>query len=101
MDKQISDRELIEFDFSNRVVKVGGLVPIPENCNGILVVNIGTVLVFVNDFPLNPPPAPGANGESWTLGGWRGETVQRKTLDIRMAPGGLAYVQFKWYVKTY
>lgn len=100
--REIPGSELIEFDFSGRVVKEGGSIPIPDNTNGILVINIGPVLIFVNGCPLNPPPAPGANGESWTIGGWRGEICQRKTLDIAFsAPGGIAFVQFKWYPKTY
>lgn len=96
------ENEKLVFDISSKTVNGGSAVDIPDNCNAILVVNIGTVLVTVNGFPLNPPLAPGANGESWTLGGNRGEIIQRKELDIQFAAaGGLAFVQFKWYVKNF
>jgi len=96
------EKEKLVFDLSSKTYNGGAAVDIPENTNAILVVNIGTVLITVNGFPLNPALAPGQNGESWTMGGNRGEVIQRKELDIVFAAaGGLAFIQFKWYVKNF
>ena len=93
--------EKLMFDISSKTVNSGSTINVPDNTNAILVVNIGTGLLTVNGYPLNPSPAPGANGESWTLGGNKGEVIQRKELDINfVAAGAIAFVQFKWYVKT-
>ena len=88
-------------DFNGRVVNQPGLIQIPERTNGILVTNISPVggpVITVNGYPLNPRPVAGANGESWSVGFHQFEIIQRDTLDIRFAAGGIAFVQFKWYV---
>jgi hypothetical protein len=93
--------DLVPYFFTRAEYTVGGDVPVIKNCNGIVVVNIGTVIAFVNGFPLNPRLVPGMNGESWTVGGNFGEIVGEENLEITFGggAGSKVFVSMKYYKK--
>lgn len=48
-------------------------VTVDTRCNQWTVINRSTLAVRVNGMPLNPPPAVGLSGESFSVGGNAGE----------------------------
>lgn len=51
-------------------------VVVDPKCNGWTAINKGTLVARVNGIPLNPPPAAGLSGESYTVGGNMGELYE-------------------------
>lgn len=92
---------LTPYFMTRQVVSEGGDVPIPFGCNGYVAVNIGTAIAFVNGFPINPPLAPGMNGESVSVGGNYGEMLADENLEITFgaATGQMVFLSFKRYTK--
>lgn len=67
--------EILKFNEIVQSVYASTMLPIPRNCNGYVVVNVGTALFWVNGFPLKPlPPGhPEVDGASRGVPGNRNE----------------------------
>lgn len=78
-----------------------GELQIPQFCNSALVTNIagvGGAQLLVNGYPLNAPLVAGQNGESWSIGGGRGEIIDMPGLELVFnGANGIAFVIFKFY----
>lgn len=74
-------------------------VQIDELCNGLTVVNTGTVNMNVNGVPLAPPPAGSLLGEAQTFGGNRREIFKGR-IDVAFvaAVGAQCIVIQKCYI---
>ena len=74
---------------------------VDQYCNGITVVNIGTVAMDVNGIPLAPPVAPMLLGEAQGFGGNRNEIFLGR-IDIKFvaAAGARCVVIQKVYIKV-
>lgn len=94
--------QLLKYWFTRQFVTLGGDIAIPKMTNGIVVVNTGNTMAFVNGFPLHPTLVPGgANGESWTIGGNLGEVLAEEQLEITFGTGSTpqVFVSMKYYVE--
>lgn len=92
--------DLLRFYWTRQEIVQAGDYPLMPLTNAILCVNIGTVLAFINGFPINPPAAPGSNGESWGIGGGFAEIVSERNIEITFAApaGGRVFMQCKYFV---
>lgn len=76
-----------------------GNVPLDSHCNGWTAINIGTTVVEVNGIPLNPGTPGTNNGESFTVGGNKGEIFNgRISLNFTGGTGNVLIIQ-KYYVQ--
>jgi hypothetical protein len=84
--------EFIKFKFINKRYTSYTNVTLDRRCNGIQVVNIGSVIAYVNDFPIHPASDPTLqNGEGFVGGGNIGELYDDRVV-IRFDPGAGAAV---------
>lgn len=51
-------------------------VDLDDNCNGLNIINVGTTIATVNGIPLSPPAAGETIGDSYSIGGNRGEVLK-------------------------
>lgn len=95
----IKQRDLVPYWFTRQTVTAAADVPIVSYCNGIVAVNIGTIIAYINGFPINPPLVPGTNGESWVIGGNFLEVVGEEQLEITFGAGGVprVFLSMKYY----
>jgi len=74
-------------------------IAVPDNCNGMTLINRGDGIVYVNNIPLSPNPTPGAAGEAVSIGGNVGEYYNgRLTVNFAAQTIPLLIVIFKYYV---
>lgn len=89
---------LLYYNTSQTQYVVPAQVILDKNCNGYTVLNIGTTVAFCNGIPLNPGVPGTNNGESWSVGGNRGEILAGR-LDIGFTGGaGRVVVIQKFYI---
>lgn len=93
--------ELLFYNASYTQYLVDSSVVIDDFCNGWTVINIGASVMFVNGIPLNPGVAGTNNGESFSVGGNRGEIFMGR-IDLRFVGGaGVCVVIQKFYEPSY
>ena len=63
------------YNFNGQEYTVNTLVTLEKYCNGINVINLGTTVATFNGVPLNPPAAGQSVGDSYSVGGNRGEIL--------------------------
>jgi hypothetical protein len=86
------------YNFSGQTYGQNGIIDLDELCNGLNVINIGTTVCRVNGIPLNPPAAGEVVGDSYAIGGNKGELLTGKVqLDFASGNGEVIVVQ-KYYV---
>lgn len=90
----------LTFSWTREIVTEGGDLKLRKYTNGVTCTNIGTTVALVNGFPINPSLVVGANGESTSIGGNRGEIIDDESIEITFqnAAGGRVFVQQKYYV---
>lgn len=87
------------YNFNGQVYSQNGLVTLDLTCNGINFVNIGDTVAEVNGIPLSPPAAGERVGDSYSVGGNRGEILQgRIMINFATNAGRLLVVQ-KYYLE--
>ena len=77
---------ILKYNIIPRAVVSNQQVVVEAFCNSITFINIGTTVCLVNGIILNPSLVAGANGESFSFGGNRGEVFQGR-IDIAFATG--------------
>jgi hypothetical protein len=87
------------FNFEGTEFIQTGEVILDELCNGLNVINIGTTVCMVNGIPLSPPAAGESVGDSYTIGGNRGEILQGHVSIAFVGGTGLCIVVQKFYLK--
>lgn len=97
--KVIAEKTLF-YDIVNYTYHQNAAVQIDQYCNGVTIVNTGTVAMNANGIPLAAPVAPQLLGESVSFGGNRNEIFYGR-LDVAFvaAGGAQCIVSQKVYVK--
>lgn len=89
-----------QYNFNGQEYTQNGLVTLDENCNGINIINTGSTEVVINGIPLAPPIAPATVGDSYSIGGNRGERLKgRVQLSFAGGTGKCVVVQ-KFYLEN-
>jgi hypothetical protein len=76
------------FNFNVTPVTKNGTITTDPLCNALTVINTGSTIIYFNEIPLNPGVPGVNNGESFTLGGNKGEYFEGRA-EIRF-PAGLS-----------
>lgn len=85
------------FNFSAKEYTQNGLLDLDSQCNGINILNTGSSVVSVNGIPLAAPGSGNSVGDSYSMGGNRGEILSGR-ISITFAGGeGNAIVIQKFY----
>lgn len=100
MHQNIIQEDTLFYNIITATYSENAHVQIDPFCNGLTVVNIGTVGMNVNGVPLSAPPAGASLGEAQTFGGNRRE-IFRGRIDIAFnaAAGAQALVIQKIYIQ--
>lgn len=86
------------YNFNGQEYTSNGLVDLDMCCNGLNIINTGTTVCTVNGIPLNPPAVGETIGDSYSIGGNRGEVLNGR-VQIMFAGGtGKAIVVQKFYL---
>lgn len=86
------------YNFNGQTYTQNGLVDLDPLCNGLNVINTGTTVCEVNGVPLQPPAAGESVGDSYSIGGNKGEIISGR-VNITFAGGvGVAIVIQKFYL---
>jgi hypothetical protein len=93
----MSDNTALYYNSSYTQYSIPSNIVVDRLCNSYTVINIGTTVMTVNGIPLNPGVPGTNNGESFSLGGNKGEIFTGR-IDIGFATGvGLCVVIQKFY----
>lgn len=87
------------YNFNGQEYTQNGLIVIDGNCNGLNVINTGTSVCFVNGIPLNPPAVGESVGDSYSIGGNKGEILQGRVNLTFVNNLGKAIVVQKFYLE--
>lgn len=95
VQKEMFQEQKLEYTFNIQFVVEPTYFEISRNCNGVSFVNVGTTLATIENFPINASLVPGANGESFNIGGNRGEILGKIQINIGfpVANGRVAVIQ--------
>lgn len=74
----------VAYNFDNKRYRQAIQVTLDPNCNSIMITNLGTTVMTVNDFPLHPGVPGTRNGEAFLMGGNAGEVLKCR-VDIKFA----------------
>ena len=85
------------FNFSAQTYSQNGILDIDQYCNGINILNTGTSVCTVNGIPLAPPSGTQTVGDSYTMGGNRGEILKGRVTITFTGGTGQAVVVQKFY----
>lgn len=86
------------YNFNGQEYTGNALIDLDMLCNGINVINTGTTVCTINGVPLNPPAAGESVGDSYSIGGNRGEVLNGR-VNLTFAGGaGKAIVVQKFYL---
>lgn len=86
------------YNFNGQEYTQNSLVDLDMLCNGLNVINIGTTVATVNGVPLSPPAAGESIGDSYSIGGNRGEVLNGR-VNIQFVGGtGRVIVVQKFYL---
>lgn len=67
------EEKILYYNVIPKIVRKNGDIAVDKACNGVEFVNIGGTVVTINQRPLNPPAAGEVLGDSYTMGGNKGE----------------------------
>lgn len=85
------------YNFNGQEITQNSLIDLDPLCNGLNIINIGSSVANVNGVPLQPPAAGESVGDSYTIGGNKGEILQgRVNISFTGAVGKVVVVQ-KFY----
>jgi len=87
------------YDVFTQVYNISGNVEVVEQCNGIVVTNIGADIVTVDGKILYPGTVGTSLGDSFTVGGNEGEIYRRKLIVVAFAAttGPAVEISQKYY----
>lgn len=86
------------YNFNGQEYTANAIVDLDMLCNGLNVINIGTTVATINGVPLSPPAVGESVGDSYSIGGNRGEVLNGR-VQISFAGGtGKVIVVQKFYL---
>jgi hypothetical protein len=96
----MNQKPILKYGMITQGLLSNGSAIIPPDCNGFTVMNLGLTVAMINySIPLNPGTPGTNNGESFSIGGNRGEIFAgRIDISFPLNSNGSIMIIYKIYV---